>query len=127
VLAAQVLESCTFLNLGTVISPVGEARPGAPVLRMRITYANGGENSLEVKEGALELVHLPLGQKAQLQLQPLHRYDIGMGGPGRGGSLRVVGGVFGVVIDARGRPLSLPQDAGKRREKIGKWRWTLGC
>ena len=127
VLASQVLESSTFLNLGTVISPVGEARPGTPVLRLRITYANGGETSLDVKEGTLELVPLPLGQKAQLQLQPLHRYDIGMGGPGRGGSLRVVGGVFGVVIDARGRPLSLPQDAGKRREKLGKWRWTLGC
>jgi len=127
VLAAQVLESSTFLNLGTVISPVGVGRPGTPALRVRVTYASGGEASLDVKEGSLELVHLPLGQKAQLQLQPLHRYDIGMGGPGRGGSLRVVGGVFGVVIDARGRPLALPQDAGKRRDMIGKWRWTLGC
>jgi hypothetical protein len=70
---------------------------------------------------------LPNGQRAELQLQPLHKYDVGMGGLGRGGSLRVVGGALGVIIDARGRPLPLPTDPARRREIIGKWRWTLGC
>jgi hypothetical protein len=127
VLVAQVLGSSTFQNLGTVISPVGGARYGTPVLRVRMTPEGGAETTLEVKEGALELLHLPVGQRAQLQLQPLHKYDVGMGGAGRGGSLRVVGGVLGVIIDARGRPLSLPEDHARRREMIGKWRWTLGC
>jgi hypothetical protein len=31
-----------------------------------------------------------------------------------------------VVIDARGRPLRLPDDAVQRRETIEKWRWALG-
>jgi hypothetical protein len=127
VLVAQVLGSSTFQNLGTVISPVGGARYGTPVLRVRMTPEGGAETTVEVKEGALELLHLPVGQRAQLQLQPLHKYDVGMGGAGRGGSLRVVGGVLGVIIDARGRPLSLPADHARRREMIGKWRWTLGC
>ncbi len=108
VLTAQVLGSSTFQNLGTVICPVGDAKPGTPILRVRMTPDGGSETSLEVKEGALELLHLPNGQRAELQLQPLHKYDVGMGGLGRGGSLRVVGGALGVIIDARGRPLSLP-------------------
>lgn len=127
VLTAQVLGSSTFQNMGTVICPVGDAKPGTPILRVRMTYDGGGETGLEVKAGALEVLHLPNGQRAQLQLQPLHKYDVGMGGLGRGGSLRVVGGALGVIIDARGRPLALAADPVRRRETIGKWRWTLGC
>lgn len=126
-LVVQVLESNTFLTLGTVISPVGEARPGAPVLRVRMTYAGGGETSLDVKQGTLEMIQLPVGQSAELHLQPLHRFDIGMGGPGRGGRLRVIGGALGLIVDARGRPIHLPGDPVRRRETIDKWRWMMGC
>lgn len=126
ILTSQVLDSSTFLNLGTVVSPVGEARPGTPVLRVKVKYEGGNETSLDVKAGTIELLHLPVGQPAQLHLQPLHRFDIGMGGAGRGGSLRVVGGVLGVVIDARGRPVLLPADPAKRRDTLNKWRWSIG-
>ncbi len=127
VLAVQVLESSTFLNLATVISPMGDARPGTPILRLRMVYENGNETSLEVKQGTLAVLQLPLGQSAQIQLQPLHRYDVGMGGPGRGGRLKVVGGALGVVVDARGRPIRLPPDPALRRELLVKWRRILGC
>ncbi len=126
-LVVQVLESNTFLNLGTVIAPVSEARPGTPILRLRLIAESGAETKLDVKQGSLEVLALPMGQPAQIHLQPLHRCDVGMGGPGRGGKLRIVGGVLGVVVDARGRPLKLPADHGRRRELLGKWRWTLGC
>jgi hypothetical protein len=126
-LVVQVLESNTFLTLGTVISPVGEARPGAPVLRLRMAYAGGGETTLDVKQGTIELLQLPMGQSAEIHLQPLHRFDIGMGGPGRGGRLRVIGGALGVIVDARGRPLRLPSDPARRRELLTKWRWMMGC
>jgi hypothetical protein len=43
VLVVQVLESSTFLNLGTVISPVAEVRPGTPILRLRLAYESGGK------------------------------------------------------------------------------------
>ena len=109
-LSVQVLETNAFVNLGTVISPVGEARHGTPVLKVRMSTADGQETRLEVKQGSLEVIPLPVGQKAQLQLTPLHRYSVGMGGPGRGGGLRIVGGLFGVVIDARGCPLALSSD-----------------
>jgi hypothetical protein len=126
VLAVQVLESSTFLNLGTVISPVGDARPGTPVLHLRMTDETGIETSIDIKQGSLEVIPLPLGQTSRLHLQPLHRSDVGMGGSGRGGGLRVVGGALGLVVDARGRPLRLPGDASQRREMINKWLWTLG-
>jgi len=126
-MVVQVLESNTFLTLGSVISPVGVARPGTPILRIRMAYEGGAETSLEIKQGSIEVLQLPAGQSAQLHIQPLHRFDVGMGGPGRGGRLRVVGGALGVVVDARGRPLHLPHDPTLRRESIAKWRWMVGC
>jgi len=126
VLAVQVIYSNAFLNLGTVITPVGHARPGSPVLRLKMSSESGQETSVEIKQGALEVLHLPYGQHAKLQLQPLQRYDIGMGVPGRGGGINVQGGMCGVIIDARGRPLPLIEDRARRQELFKKWQWTLG-
>jgi hypothetical protein len=125
-LAVQVLESNAFLNLGTVIAPVGQARFGSPILRVNITRSDGSEEKLEVKHGTIEVVPISLGEPAQLHLRPLQRFDVGMGGPGRTGRVRVVGGVLGLVIDARGRPLQLPHDPGRRRELFKRWLWKLG-
>ena len=125
-LSVQVLESSAFLSLATVISPVARARPGTPILRLRVIYESGDETSLDIKQGTLEALPIPLGEAARLRLQPLHRSDVGMGGPGRGGSVRVVGGILGVVIDARGRPTLLPKDTTRRQDLYKKWLWTLG-
>ena len=126
ILVVQVLESSTFLSLCTVISPVANVRPGTPVLRIRTEQDSGEESSVEVKQGAFEVLPLPLGRSAKLNLLPLHRADVGMGGPGRGGSLKVTGGVLGVVIDARGRPLRLPQENARKMELYRKWLGSLG-
>jgi hypothetical protein len=124
-LAVQVLGSNTMLNLGAVIAPVGTARIGTRILSIKITYEDGREANTEVKYGSLEVISLPMGASATLRLQPLHRFDVGMG-PGRGGRLQVVGGSLGIVIDARGRPIQLSPDPVRRRELIKKWIWTLG-
>ncbi len=127
ILPIHVLDSSTFLSLGTVISPVGSAKYGSPVLKVKITYEGGAEKSLEVKHGSLEVIPLPMGQPASLQIQPLNRFDVGMGSPGRGGTLtRVAGGALGIIIDARGRPLRLPAEPNHRREIQKKWLQVLG-
>lgn len=120
-MAVQVLESNTFLNLGCVISPVGNARPGTVILKVKITYDGGNETTVDVKAGALEILPIQTGQSANLQLRPLHGYDVGMGGNGRGGRLKVVGGEFGVIIDARGRPIRFSNDLERQRERNKQW------
>lgn len=125
-LAVQVLESSAFLSLATVITPVSSARPGTPILRMRVTYQSGDETSFDIKQGTLETLPIPMGEQVRIRLQPLHRSDVGMGGPGRGGTVRVVSGILGVIVDARGRPLLLPKDATRRHDLYKKWLWSLG-
>lgn len=126
-LLIQALDSTNFQNLCTVISPVGTASYGTPILRVQMTYADGHTSKVDVKMGALEVIPLSGGQLGSLQITPLHRFDVGMGGAGRGGTVKVMGGLFGVVIDARGRPLTFPTDSARRRELINKWLWTVNA
>jgi hypothetical protein len=123
-LTIQSLEATNFVNLCTIISPVGTAPLGTPILRARMTGADGVESEQEVRHGSLVVFKLPQGQAGTLHLTPLHKFDVGMGGFGRGGTVKVVGGVFGVVIDARGRPLRVPAEPSRRRETLNKWLTT---
>lgn len=122
----QVLESGSFVNLGTVISPVGRARFGEPILNVKVTPETGDEVRAQVRHGSLERLPLPMGRSAKVTLSPLHRFDVGLGGPGRGGTIKVTGGALGLIVDARGRPVALPSKPDKRQELNQKWLWDLG-
>jgi len=121
VLAVQVIESSTFLNLGTVIAPVGYARPGTPILRMQIHREDGRRSTREIKYGTLMVLPAHQGEKVTLHLRPLHGFDVGMGGPGKSGRVSAVGGVMGVVIDARGRPLRFSSDPERNQKRNRNW------
>lgn len=125
-LAVQALFSNALLHLGTVITPVAEARPGTPVLRLKVTYDNNRQTSLEVKQGSLEVIPVSFGQSVRIQLHPLHHADVGWGVPGRGGVLNLNGSALGVIVDARGRPFAPPPDLSRRNDLYRKWLWTFG-
>ena len=124
--AASALDAGTLVTLGTVISPVGKARPGETILQMRIVYEDGSALNVEARYGELEIWPLLPGQRATLELKPNRRFDLGLGGPGRGGKVQVVGGLVGLVVDARGRPLILPEDPERRRHRLQRWLWDVG-
>ncbi len=124
-LVVQVLESKAFLNLGIVIAPVGIARYGTPVLRVWMMQDDGSERRFDVKYGTIEVIPTPMGKKVELRVLPLQKFDVGMGGAGVGGRLKVVGGMYGIIIDARGRPLAMHNDPVRRQELQNKWMWTL--
>jgi hypothetical protein len=123
----QVLSSGNFVSLATVVTPVGKTRPGRPVLHIRLDPEGEGE-ALEGEARYGQLVVLPLrqGLNARLTLRPERGFDVGFGGPGKAGAVKVAGGAVGLVIDARGRPLELPEDPVTRLEVNRKWLWDLG-
>jgi MutL protein len=127
-ITVQVLESGSFVSLGTVVSPVGRGREGKPVLRIRIEPESGGE-PIEgiVRYGQLVLLPLRQGEHARMTLRPEKGFDVGFGGRGKAGALRVAGGALGVIIDARGRPLELSTDPAHRRELNQKWLYDIGA
>lgn len=125
--AVETLDNGSFANLATVVTPVGgRARRGDTVLKLRVTYQDGSSFGAEVCYGELEVLPLPPGQKAILELHPLRRFDVGLGGPGQGGKREIHGGLLGLVIDARGRPLRVPRDPERRQAQMQQWRWDVG-
>ena len=124
-IAASALEAGALVSLGTVISPVGQAHPGDTVLKLHIAYEGGSALDVEAHYGELEIWPLPVGQRATLEIRPHRRFDIGMG-PGQGGKVEVLGGLVGLVVDTRGRPLTLPKDAEERRRMLRRWALDVG-
>jgi hypothetical protein len=124
--AVDVVEYDAFLNLGTVVAPFGTAQPGEVALRVKVTCSDGRVVQREVTYGSLSVIPLGPGERAQLELHPTRRFDVGLSEPGRGATAEAEGGVLGIVIDARGRPLSLPGDAEKRRQLMQSWLTDLG-
>ena len=125
--AAQVLDKDALLTLGTVVAPIGTAREGDLALRMKVTYADGRFLEVEVAYGSLEVIPLAPGQRASLELRPTRAFDVGLGVKGRGANTEVEGGILGLIVDARGRPLVLPADPEERRNKVQKWLWDIGA
>jgi hypothetical protein len=117
----QVMDSPAFPRLGTAICPVGKSHLGDPVLRYRLQYADGRQIRGDVRFGTIDLVPLPLGQKAQITIQLHRHFDLGLGGYGQGGTFVVEGGLAGLIIDARGRPLVFESDHAKNRKLQDDW------
>ena len=124
-LTVQVIESNTFLNIGTIIAPIGYTRPGTVVLRVRILREDGRSITRDIKYGTLTVLPVDFGEKISLHIRPLHKFDIGMGGPGKAGKVTAVGGALGIIIDTRGRPLRFYEDQEKNRSRNLTWRKTF--
>jgi hypothetical protein len=121
----QVIDSTAYTNLATVISPVARAKPGSVILRVSIDYGQSSVTRLDIKMGSLVAFPLPPGQTATILMEPARGVVID---PERKASgFKVYGGLCGVVIDARGRPLSLPLDATIRKQTLQHWSSVLGA
>jgi hypothetical protein len=119
--AVHVAQFDALLNLGTVVAPAGHGRVGQVAMKVKITYPDETVVEKEVKFGSIELLPLPAHQKARLEIRPARQFDIGLGQPGRGAIAEVEGGMLGLILDARGRPLKLPTDDDVRIEALQAW------
>jgi hypothetical protein len=127
VLPVHILTSRAFENLGTVVSAIGDLRQGKTALTVHVETASGEVYTADIHQGTLRRLVIPPGESAMLEFVPHRKVDIGFGGRGQGGRLKVTGGVLSVVIDARGRPVQLEGDAAGRIEQQRQWLQTLGA
>jgi uncharacterized protein (TIGR01319 family) len=124
--AVEALDSGCFVNLATVVSPIGRARPGSTILTAKVSYDDGSSFSIEVEYGQMEALPLPPGQQAVLELRPRPGIDVGIRSR-RDYKQRISGGLAGLIIDARGRPLRLPSERKKRLMQLQQWLWDVGA
>ncbi|MGI6296100.1 MAG: glutamate mutase L [Armatimonadota bacterium] len=118
--AAQVFERDCLIKLGTVIAPVGRCKAGEIACSVTID----GETH-EVEYGSIKLIPIGIGEKKKATIKPGGKMNVGAG-RGRELTAEVEGGVAGVIIDGRGRPINLPADQSARVEKLIEWHTALG-
>jgi hypothetical protein len=120
--AALALERDGLLNLGLCLAPSGAGREGEIALHVELQRAGGQAMTVDVPYGSLEVVPFDLHERGTLKLMPGRNFDVGLG-RGRGATPRgeVEGGVAGMIIDARGRPLALPAGREKRQARLIEW------
>lgn len=124
--AVQAIDQNGWLVMGHVVVPVGRMRIGEVVLTVRLEYEGSGQLEEEVKAGSISVLPITPSQKAVMHLRPRVGIDVGFG-PGRSGkAVELPGSALGLIIDARGRPLTLPSDPKRRTELIKSWLWDMG-
>jgi hypothetical protein len=119
--AVEVVEQDAFLTLGSLVSLSGAIAPGQPALRLTLRTPDGRTSEDVIAGGTLRVFPLPAGRTAWLELHPSPGVDVGVGRPGVSATADVEGGRLGVVVDARGRPLTLPTEAGERQRALEAW------
>lgn len=123
--AATVATRDAFFNLATVIAPTGHGQFGKTALKIKINYAQGKPVEKEISYGDIQVINLPPGHKATLEIRPARHFDIGLGQPGRSAVTEIEGSILGIIIDARGRPLRLPNDHEQRINLLREWLLAL--
>lgn len=122
--ATQVFEKDCIIYLGTCIAPVGTAKEGQKVIEGTITMPNGSTLDFEGNFGEMKVIPLMVGEKAKMKAKPLKGFNLGMG-KNKEIEADLYGGVVGVVLDCRGRPIVIPEDREKRVDKLVEWYTAL--
>jgi hypothetical protein len=118
--AYEVFEKDCLIHLGTCIAPVGEGKDGTKCVHVKVVKADGTESETRVEFGNIGIIPLGVGESANAIINPERGYDVGAGA-GKALEAKVEGGLVGVIVDCRGRPLVLAEDDRTRMEALRKW------
>ena len=124
--ALQVFWRDCLIPLGTAIAPRGEAKFGEPVGTISIEGSGIAISNETVQYGESRVIPVGANERVRLRFEPTRSFDAGAG-IGRPIEREVEGGVVGIIIDARGRPLKLSDSPKERHSQIRSWLRNAGC
>lgn len=115
--ATEVFEHDCLIELGTCVSTLNRPKSGAKCFAYTLTVGGETRNGT-VNDQELKFEPLAAGKTGTIRVEPHRSVDVGAG---RGKALEatVYGGVVGIVLDGRGRPLVIPAD--NRQALLNKW------
>ncbi len=123
--ATDVFIHDCLIYLETCVAPIGQGAWGERCADYAISF-QGGRSSVKgtLNYGDMRLFPLAAGEEATVSMTPARAVDLGAG-KGVPMERRARGGVVGLVLDARGRPLRLPRKAEERVRALKQWHAVL--
>ncbi|OQY98351.1 MAG: methylaspartate mutase [Candidatus Brocadia sp. UTAMX2] len=120
--ATEVFEKDCLIHLGTCVSLVkGSAgKPGEKCVSYKMVMPDGKKIEDALPYGELRVLPLGVDQMAEIEVLPAKNFDVGAG-KGKPITKKVSGGVVGIVIDTRGKPITLAKDKAMRVEQLQRW------
>jgi hypothetical protein len=124
--SSEVFERDCMIYLGSVVSPAGQAKYGEVVMEYNVDFGGGRSESGQLKAGELKLFpDFPVGAEAVVEARPAKRFTVGEG-PGKTVRRTVRGGVVGLALDGRGRPIALSPENALRCKQLIEWGEVMG-
>ncbi|MEM1986231.1 MAG: glutamate mutase L [Nitrososphaeria archaeon] len=117
--ALDVLEKDCLVRLGTVIVFSGVSERGKIIGHVEVRTEDKSYG-IDVKYGEIYCIPIGLGKRANIQAKPEGNFDVGAG-KGKTVTANIEGGIVGIVVDGRGRPLVLPEKFEERKESLLEW------
>ncbi len=118
--ATEVFDRDCLIRLGTSIAPRGTEKQEKPIMKYRIEMPDGSVIEDTLLYGEIKKIPLEVGQKAKIYMEPEKGFDVGAG-KGKRHEAEIEGGVVGIILDGRGRPLNIPADRKERVEMLSRW------
>jgi len=118
--AWSIFDKDCLVRLGTVIASAGAGSEGEPAMTVELAMPDGETMKEDLRFGEMKHLGLAERQEAKAIVTPQKKFDVG-GGAGHKVECPVMGGVVGVILDARGRPLRLPENDAVRKDMLIKW------
>jgi hypothetical protein len=109
-----------LVPVGTCVAPIGTGKIGEPCFSYRLLFPDERVIADTMTYGEIRVLPFPNGQEAGIELTPAKGFDFGAG---KSKKLigKVKGGVVGIVLDARGRPISIASDESARVQQLQSW------
>jgi uncharacterized protein (TIGR01319 family) len=123
--ATEVFLKDCLIYLGTCVAPSGMVKEGKEVCKYHISFPGGRVEDGMLMQGDMKLFPLGVGEKADAVFEPAGKVDVGKG-KGVKVETQLDGGVVGVILDGRGRPLmTVPDDKQARIQQMLGWLQNL--
>jgi hypothetical protein len=123
--AWSVFDKDCLVRNGTVVAPRGTGALGEKVMDVELTMPGGEALRESIGFGDLKLLSLPERKTAEATIRPGKGFDVGAG-TGKEVKCTVEGGVVGIVLDGRGRPLAMPESREDAKKMLLNWWDAMG-
>ena len=120
--ATEVFVKDCLIYLGTCVSLTknNTGKLQEKCISYKLTMPDGKKREESLPFGELRVLPLGADQSAEIEVSPAKNFDVGAG-KGKPLAKKVFGGVVGVVIDTRGKPIVFAKDKASRVAQLRQW------